>query len=193
MLRDDLEAFAPRIDRPLIIEFVNFLHERGYSARLTYGFWDFEVFRDADEPVLAIKTVRNAPTESQITKLVTDETPAKVLLVDGPNPRAHQVLEQAPFLAATGTGVFVRAHGWVILPGTPNLEHAANVRLRLAPRWQEQPDGSFLKACSVCGEMLPPDAYYRAAYPTLKDPYRHQCKACYRAGQKERHAQKQAD
>ena len=189
MLRDDLEAFAPRTDRPLIIEFVNFLHDRGYSVLLSYGFWDFLVYRDADEPILAIKTVRNAPTDAQITKLVTDEHPAKVLLVDGPNPRVVQVKEQGPFLASTGTGVFARAYGWVILPGTPDLKQATDVRLRLAPRWTQDSGGTWVKACSVCGEFLPQEAYYRAAYPTLKDPYRHQCKACYRARQRERHAQ----
>lgn len=184
MLRDVLEAFAPHVGRPLIIEFVNYLHESGYSTELSFGFWDFLVYHDADEPVLAVKTVRNAPTEAQITKLVTDSTPSKVLLIDGPNPRVHQVKEQGAFLAATGTGAFVRGYGWVILPGSANLEVVGDVRLRLSPRWLEQEDGSFLKACTKCGELLTVDDFYRNPYPTMTDPYRNVCKSCFAAERK---------
>lgn len=179
MVRDALETFAPRDDRPLIIEFVNHVHDAGFPTRISFAFWDFEAYDDDERPALVVKTVRNTPTEQQLTRLVTDETPVKVLLIDGPHPKTEHVDAIKPLLAATGTAVFVRGHGWRLLPGSARARELPDVRLRLAPRWNQDPDGTWLKACSACGELKGTDSFYRSPYPTSTDPFRHVCKACY--------------
>lgn len=180
MVRDALETFAPRDDRPLIIEFINHVHDSGHATRIGFGFWDFEAFADTDEPAMVVKTVRNTPTEQQLTRLVTDETPIKVLLIDGPHPKTEHVDAIKPLLAATGTAAYVRGYGWRLLPGSARPRELPDVRLRLAPRWSQDPDGTWRKACNRCGELKTTADFYRSPYPTSTDPFRHTCKACYR-------------
>jgi len=181
LVRDDFHAFIPAHGVPLVVSFVEFLRERGLSTVIQFGFWDFLAFDHDDDPLIAIKSVRNRVTGPVLGRMTTDPTPWKVLLLEGSNPAWSALEEQGLFLAATGTGVFVRNVGWRVLPGAAVRDDVQDLRLKLAPRWRQDPDGVWRKACTRCGERKGLEAFYVSAYKTAKDPRRNICIPCWHA------------
>lgn len=179
MDRDDFLAFTPRFEDPLVISFIEFARSRGFSSRINFGFWDFHVFSDTDEPLIAVKTVRNSITDAVLSRIVTDPTPTKVILMEGAEPNLQRLREQQLILSSTGTGVYVRSLGWRSLPGARTVDVVEDLQLKLAKRWSQDPDGIWRKACTKCGERQPQGDFYRSAYPGAKDPYRNICKSCW--------------
>lgn len=181
LVRDDFHAFTPDHNTPLVVSFIQFLQQRDLSTAIQFGFWDFLAYDHADEPLIAIKSVRNRVTDAVLSRMATDSTPWKVLLLEGANPVWAALENQSVFLAATGTGVFVRNVGWRVLPGTPIREQVEDLRLKLAPRWRKDPDDVWRKACTRCGTRQGLEGFYDAPYRTGKDPKRHTCIACFRS------------
>lgn len=180
MTRDDFHAFTPAFGDALVISFIDMIRSRGYSTEVDFGFWDFFVFEHDDDPVMAVKTVKNSITSPQLARLVADDTPLKVILIEGEYPNWSRLESQKLFLAATGTGVFVRNVGWRSLPGEPAADTVEDLQLKLAPRWKQH-EGVWVKACTACGEFKTQNDFFRSAYKTARDPYRHQCKSCFNA------------
>lgn len=177
--RDDFLAFTPPNDAPLVVAFIDFLRQNGLSTAIQFSFWDFLAYDHADDPLIGIKSVRNKVTEPVLARMASDPTPLKVLLLEGSNPAWAKLDAQKLFLAATGTGVFVRNVGWRILPGKPLNGEVIDLRLKLAPRWNQDEDGVWRKACTKCGEFKPLEGFYDTNYPTGKDPKRHICIPCF--------------
>lgn len=193
MTRDDFLAFAPRHEDPLIISFIEFSRQAGFSSEIEFGFWDFTLFDGDETPALVVKTIRNRVSPAVLSRLVTEPTPMKVLLVEGGTPQLDRLQEQAVFLAATGTGVYVRGLGWRSLPGTPVTDEVTDLKLKLARRWRRREDGTWEKACTKCGELKSPQHYYPSAYKTAKDPYRNICISCWNGPKEAPDAQVEAD
>jgi len=159
--------------------------DQGFSSEISFGFWDFYIWADVesgDGPQIALKTVKNSITNAVLNRLVTEPTPLKVLLVDGGSPQMDRLDGQMAFIAATGTGVFVRNVGWRALPGRPSAGVVPDLKLRLAPRWQQNEHGVWEKACSKCGEFKTTNDFYPSAYKTARDPFRHICRDCWNVG-----------
>lgn len=179
--RADFEAFNQSPDAPLVVTFVEFLRQRGLTTEIQFGFWDFLAYDHADKPLVAVKSVKNRLTPPILARLVTDPAPLKVILMEGSYPNWSQLEAQKVFLAATGTGVYLRNVGWRSLPGAPAADVVPDLRLKLAPRWKQDPDGVWRKTCTKCGQRKGLDGFYDTNYPTGKDPKRHTCIPCYNA------------
>jgi len=179
MNRDDFLTFNPRPDDPLVVAFIEFAREKGFSSSINFGFWDFLVSDHSDEPQLALKTVKNGITESVLARLVVDPTPMKIVLVEGQNPMLERLEGLKIFLAQTATGLYVRGLGWLALPGSPLSGEIKDIQLKLSKRWSQDEDGVWVKACTRCGEIKPREGFYRSSYPHAKDPYRNWCKPCF--------------
>lgn len=179
MIRDDFLAFTPSFEAPLVISFIEMVHSRGYSTQMDFGFWDFYVYEDSEEPAMAVKTVKNRITRPQLSRLVADDVPLKVILIEGNHPAWAELEKQKLFLATTGTGVFVRNVGWRSLPGEPAVDKVEDLQLKLAPRWSQRDDGVWVKTCTKCGKQKTQIDFYASAYKTARDPYRNMCKSCF--------------
>jgi hypothetical protein len=185
MTRTDFLAFNPAFEDPLVVSFINLARSQGYASEISFGFWDFFVYDHDDQPQIALKTVKNAISDHVMAQLTVERTPMKVLLLEGGTPHLDQLEGQKLYLAATGTGVFVRNVGWITLPGTPLAPHVHDLQLKLAKRWSQDENGQWRKACTKCGEFKTPEGFYRSAYRTARDPYRNVCIECFRLPPKE--------
>jgi hypothetical protein len=179
VLRDDFHAFTPALDLPLVVSFVTWCRSIGLTPAVEFGNWDFLVYEGSKEPLMAVKSIRNDVSDGLMARLVTEPAPIKVLLVEGAKPDLEHLRELTMAFAATGTGIFVRDVGWIVLPGRPMATKSDDLRFKLAPRWNQDPDGTWRKACSKCGELKTPEGFYRSQYRTSKDPTRHICKECF--------------
>jgi hypothetical protein len=179
MHREDFLGFVPRNDEPLIIAFIDWIQDLGYSAEIAWDFWDFNVYGDEDDPLMIVRTVRNTITDPVLNRLVTSRVPMKVILLEGPTPNLDRLDAQKLFLATTGTGVYVRGVGWRTLPGTPIAGTVEDLQLKLARKWRQRDDGVWVKQCSKCGVEKGTNDFYRSAYRTARDPYRNLCIPCF--------------
>lgn len=181
MTREDFTSFDPPFDDPLVISFIDLARARGFQTEISFGFWDFYLYEDDDEPIIAVKTVKNKVTDATMERLVVDPTPFKVILLEGRAPAWKSIEAAKTFLAATGTGLYVRGVGWRTLPGEPAVDVVSDLQLKLAPRWRQDQDGIWRKQCTKCGERKTTDDFYPSAYKTSRDPYRNTCVKCFNA------------
>jgi hypothetical protein len=181
----DFQAFIDEERTPLLVSFLHYARELGFPSQVSFDFFDAYVFdpNQADfDPVVAVKQVKNSISKEQMGRLVVDETPTKVILVEGGRPDRDNLLSTHLTLAMTGCGVFVRGSGWAYLPRRASMDDLRDVRFKLAPRWEER-DGVWKKKCAVCGEWKGENEYYKrpADQKTSRDPYRNACVTCFRA------------
>lgn len=179
MLKDWFEAFSPRHAVPLVVEFVSFAKENGFSSGARFDYWDFELFDRSDSPFMVVKTIKNRVTPKLLEMVLREDAPLKVILAEGGNFSDENLKNNRLFLASTGVGLFVRGRGWLVRPSRPKIEVKSDLRLHMAPRWEQDTDGNWWKACSKCGESYGPKGYYRNYRNNTKDPYQAQCKICW--------------
>ena len=179
MKRAELEGFMPYIGTPLVISFVEMARSLGYSTEIGWDFWDFYLYEHQDRASMVVKTMQNHVTSDQLSRIMVEKTPLKVLLIDGARPKFKELEGQKLFLAATGTGVYVRNVGWLTYPSSPVLETVEDLQLKLAPRWNLDSDGIWRKTCTGCGVRKEQKDFYKAASRTARDPYRNQCVSCF--------------
>lgn len=179
MTRDDFLGFSPDIKVPLVVSFVNLAREKNLATSFSFDFWDFYVYNESDKPLVAVKTVKNRVTPAILERVLVEKTPLKVILVEGQNPSFPNFDQSKLFLASTGTGLYVRNVGWVILPSTPKVETVQNLQLKMSRRWREKEPGVWVKTCTKCGKEKFPEEFYKSAYKTARDPYRNQCISCF--------------
>lgn len=178
MLTTDLDSFSPSEGVPLVMSFVDMLQEMGLTTEIAWDHWDFRVYNHEDVPLMVLKSVKNRISPDTLTRLLTEETRYKMILVDGDRPDYDLLMSQRVFLATSGTGVYVRGVGWLSKPSGKLSEAPKDLRLRLAPRWSQDETGRWLKKCTTCEELKGTDDFYASAYKTAKDPYRNICKEC---------------
>lgn len=174
----DYRDFNPHQEDVLIVPFIKFLEDNGFAVEFEEDFWDFLAYRDLDDPILCVKLVKNSLTPRQLGRVMTETIPYKIILVEGSQIDVNWWRSQSMFLATGGVGAYLRGAGWVTTPGMKAHEDLQDLRLRMAPRWKLDSDGTWSKACSRCGEIKGPEGFYRAQYRSLVDPYRHICKEC---------------
>lgn len=179
MLQTILETFSPSSREPLLVAFINHLTQNDYSSAMDFGFWDFYVYNEGDDPFLAVKTIKNSLTKDDIFRISTAKTPQKVVLVEGDAIGHARFDSLRLFLASLGVGLYIRDVGWYTYPHYPYLSVPEDLVFRLASRWYQDSEGQWLKDCSKCHVPHSTDGFYRAANPRARDPYRNVCKTCF--------------
>jgi hypothetical protein len=179
----DLKKFSPEKELPLAVSLLQYLHSLGYAAYVPWDYFDYYV-SDGDSDVIALKTIRNGVSTSLERHLALTDIPTKLILVEGHNPAFEQFKSLALTLSMTGTGLYVRGYGWAVTPHVGKFRDLDPVRYKNAPRWTQQPDGVWLKACTNCGQLLPPELFYDNPNRTARDPKRNQCIPCMKSKQK---------
>ena len=185
MKNEDFQLYDGEERLPLLVSFLTHSRERGFYSQVSFDFFDAYVF-DAEssdfEPVVAVKQVKNRISKDQMERLVVDDTPTKVVLVEGDRPDTESLLSTSVVLARTGVGVYVRGSGWLYAPRRASEASQRDLRLEMAPGW-EQREGVWRKQCRVCGEWKGTNDYYErpASQRTARDPYRQSCRDCFRA------------
>lgn len=188
----NLVAFMPRVDGPLVVELVEYLrNHEDIVMSINFGVWDFvSSGSDDDEPVLAVKSVRNSIPRDLFSALSRSRIPLKVILVEGQNPDIEKIMAQSMLLSSTGTGVYVRNYGWVTLPSRKinvDLRESAFIKSK---KWRLDDDGEWRKRCRKCGEWKEPEGYSSSGRSVGHDPYRSTCKACDNKARTERNRAK---
>ena len=180
MQRSHLTDFAPHTDLPLLASFLVMALELGHKSISSFDYWDAYVLDSKNKPYIAVRAVQKGVTESVLAHVVSEQVPLKVILVEGKRPQLAYIDSKAPFLAMAGCGVFVRGVGWRVLPNSPNAEVIRDMQLKMAPRWSfDEASQTWMKACTKCGELQTTEDFYRANYPTARDPYRNICISCF--------------
>lgn len=176
----ELINFLPRVEGPLVVELVEFLrnHEHVIMA-IDWGDWDFiGSTEDAEEPEIAIKSVKNRISPSELEVISKSPIPVKVILVEGFTPNLPLLSSQAGLLAAVGVGVYVRDVGWLALPAYVPLLRDADALLARTKWWKKNAEGIWVKKCRYCRVEKTQDGFYRTGKDVGKDPYRGICKEC---------------
>lgn len=176
----DFMEFSPPENVPLVISFVEMMRSKGLYVVMSWDNWDFLAYKDTEEPVLAIKTVKNRISTDVLSRLMADETSFKVVLIEGDRVDLENLRSQRLFLASARVGVYVRRVGWLSLPSEDVRDDIEELRLKLSKRWKQGKDGVWRKQCRSCGEWKTADEFYRAHNRTAKDPYRNDCKECFK-------------
>jgi hypothetical protein len=171
--------FFPSTNMPLIVSFVNHLTENDYTAVIEFGFWDFLVYEDDGNPVLAVKSVKNSIMKDEIFSIATDKTPQKVILVEGEEIHYGRLESIRVFLASLGVGLFIRGFGWWTYPHYPLIVPPDDLAFKLSKRWTQDEEGFWVKKCTKCHKWKGPEEFYRRPQKTAKDPYRNICKGCF--------------
>lgn len=184
MKNDDFQSYEGEERTPLLVSFLTHARNRGFYSQVSFDFFDAYVF-DAEQsdfdPVVAVKQVKNVISKEQLERLIVDDTPTKVILVEGGRPDVESLLATNVFLSPAGVGVFIRGRGWLYAPRRASTEARKDVRLRLSNRWK-QIEGVWRKQCNVCGEWRGENEFYDrpAAQRTARDPKRNSCISCFR-------------
>ena len=181
MKNQQLQEFSPPPDEPLIVGFSNYVRSFGYSTAVSFDFFDMHVYLDQDESILDVKQIRNDLTADQIRRLVIVPTLTKVVLIEGSRPKLSNILANLVLLSAAGVGAFAANLGWLWLPRRQE-EVLTDVRYKLAPRWHQDPDRGWLKACTACGELKTPSEFYNRPQKTALDGKRNFCIPCFKKG-----------
>lgn len=190
MLKDWFLEFSPRHSVPLIVEFISFAKEKGFSSGIRFDSWDFELYDSSESPVMVVKSIKNRITPKNLEQILREETPMKVFLAEGANFSDENLAGNRVFLATTGAGVFVRGRGWLVLPGRPSMEEIGDLRLKMSKKWHQDEEGNWWKKCSKCGNSYPPRGFYRNYRNNTRDPYQARCKACWSNDNAEAHARR---
>ena len=180
----NLGDFTPDEGLPLVVSFVEMARQKGLSVVMSWDTWDFLGYEGSEEPVVAIKSVKNRIHNDALTRFLGDPTPLKVVLIEGERPDWDDLHSKRLFLATARVGVYVRDVGWVTLPSETPKEAAQDLRLKLAKRWKQGKDGVWRKKCRTCQEWKTQDEFYLAHNRTARDPYRHDCKECMKLDMK---------
>ena len=180
-MNEIFEGFFPREGVPILVEFVNHLHDNGYSSEIDFGFWDVFAYKDGDEPEIAVLQVKNTVNKGQIARLAREKYRFKVVLADSEAVNVGHIDSIRVFLAHLGVGLYIRGVGWYVLPGTKSINVAEDVLFKVSKRWYRDVDGNWRKDCSKCQRPLGPESFYRQSNPRVRDPYRHICKSCFRS------------
>ena len=176
-----LEEFLPRSKLPLVVSFSNFLETEGYIIKIGFDFWDVYAFKDHDDPMIAVTTIKNHLNSTILTRIADSNTPTKIILVEGDKIHLDRIEHESRFLAMMGVGVYVREVGWVVLPGVPVLEVGDDFVYKTMERYTMDDAGNWGKHCKVCGVWTPTTGFYDSSYHNSRDPKRHVCKRCHNA------------
>lgn len=187
MLEDvNMFEFEPTHTMPIIVQFIDFLHERGYSTKIDFDSWDFLVYDKDDEPFLAIISVKNKLPKKLHRTILATQIPYKIIFVEGNLPDMISLGASRLLLQHTGTGIFVRDVGWVALPYIHKTFEIEDLNLKLARKWHKDENGVWKKKCSRCKKEKGIEHYYKQSNPNLTDPYRPWCKECMKEYDKQR-------
>jgi hypothetical protein len=159
---------------------VNHLRKHGYSCEVDFGFWDVFGYKDADEPEIAVLQVKNTVNKGQIARLAREKYPIKVVLADSEAVNVGHIDSIRVFLAHLGVGLYIRGVGWYVLPGSGSIHVVEDVLFKVSKRWYQDEDGNWRKDCTKCGRALGPESFYRQSNKSVRDPYRHICRSCFR-------------
>lgn len=173
-----LKGFHPRDIAPMLVDLASDLVDSGYSVAVSFDFFDVYAYDHADEPVLAVKIVKNKLSPEQMARLTVDKTPMKVVLVEGDRPDIEHFLGKSVFLASSGTGVFVRGVGWLSFPRMATRSDIEQLQYKMSPKWRHDEELGWLKTCRSCGLEKGPEQFYDSASPTARDPKRNFCRTC---------------
>lgn len=183
MDRELLDTFTPADDLPLVVEFVSHARKSGYSAAIRFDAWDFELYAPSsvtDEPVAVVKSLKSGVGRRVLEAVLSSEAPVKLLLIEDRRLDPAKAFTSLGFLAMSGVGAYLRGHGWLTLPGRVSYSKPEDFALRRARRWRQSEDGTWLKACTACGELHGVEGFYRTRQAGRLDPYRDVCKACWK-------------
>lgn len=182
MIEGWYNKFKPDPDVPLVVEFIQHAKNHGISSRIRFDSWDFELYdgvSDDFQPSGLVKTVRNGVSDKVLELMLRDPAPLKFILAEGERFSLSNLEPKRTFLAATGTGIYVRSLGWLVLPGLARVETQKDLRLQMSPNWYQDEAGAWLKTCSKCGIPKGERDFYPNYRNNTRDPYQARCKACW--------------